>query len=96
MPACRIEPGGRSNRPAGLHPGQLCAETGAGTLSAMIDKCHHIIRVPTHFYLNVQIAGAVVMYDRIQSFGKFEDRPVMPGEIRAQAQAISPSGKGNN
>ncbi len=51
-----------------------------GTLSeAMLDKCDHIIRVPTHFCLNVQIAGAVVMYDRIQSFSKFEDRPVMPG-----------------
>jgi len=64
-----------------------------GTLSeAMLDKCNHIIRVPTHFCLNVQIAGAVVMYDRMQSFGKFEDRPVMPGgSPRRKRKAISPS-----
>ena len=64
-----------------------------GTLSeAMLDKCDHIIRVPTHFCLNVQIAGAVVMYDRMQSFGKFEDRPVMPGgSPRRKRKAISTS-----
>ena len=62
----------------------------------MIDKCDHIIRVPTHFCLNVQIAGAVVMYDRMQSFGKFEDRPVMPGGIRAASAKPSPHpSKGN-
>lgn len=51
-----------------------------GALSpAMRDKCHHIIRIPTRFCINVQIAGAVVMYDRLQTLGRFEDRPVMPG-----------------
>ena len=51
-----------------------------GDLSpAMRTKCAHIIRIPTRFCVNVQIAGAIVMYDRLQSMGKFADRPIMPG-----------------
>lgn len=51
-----------------------------GDLSdAMRRKCDHIIRIPTKFCINVQIAGAVVMYDRLQTLGRFADRPVMPG-----------------
>lgn len=42
-------------------------------------KCDHIIRIPTRFCINVQIAGAIVMYDRLKTLGQFEDRPVMPG-----------------
>jgi hypothetical protein len=45
----------------------------------MSEKCAHIIRIPTRFCVNVQIAGAIVMYDRLQSLGQFADRPVMPG-----------------
>lgn len=51
-----------------------------GTLSApLLERCDHVVRIPTRFCLNVQIAGAVVMYDRLQSLGRYEDRPVMPG-----------------
>ncbi len=51
-----------------------------GDLSAaMRTRCDHLIRIPTRFCLNVQIAGAVVMYDRLQTLGRFRDRPLMPG-----------------
>ena len=51
-----------------------------GDLSpAMRGKCDHIIRIPTRFCVNVQIAGAIVMYDRLQTLGQFTDRPIMPG-----------------
>jgi tRNA G18 (ribose-2'-O)-methylase SpoU len=51
-----------------------------GDLSpALREKCDHIIRIPTRFCVNVQIAGAIVMYDRLQSMGQFEPRPLMPG-----------------
>ena len=51
-----------------------------GVLSeALRAKCDHIIRIPTRFCINVQIAGAIVMYDRLRTLGQFEDRPVMPG-----------------
>jgi len=51
-----------------------------GDLSAaMRAKCAHMIRIPTRFCVNVQIAGAIVMYDRVQTLGRFEPRPIMPG-----------------
>lgn len=51
-----------------------------GDLSAtMRAKCDHLIRIPTRFCVNVQIAGAIVMYDRLQSLGQFSARPIMPG-----------------
>lgn len=55
-----------------------------GELSpALRAKCRHIIRIPTKFCINVQIAGAIIMYDRLQSLGQFKDRPVMPGGPQA-------------
>ena len=35
--------------------------------------------MPTKFCLNVQIAGAIVMYDRIKSLGTFTKKPDLPG-----------------
>jgi len=51
-----------------------------GNLSdAMIEKCDHVIKIPTKFCINVGIAAAVVMYDRVQSLGNYPARPVRPG-----------------
>lgn len=51
-----------------------------GSLSQeMIARCDHLIRIPTKFCINVQIAGAVVMYDRLRSLGSFAPRALMPG-----------------
>ena len=41
-----------------------------------------IIRGIPRFCVNVQIAGAIVMYDRLQTLGRFADRPVMPGGLQ--------------
>jgi tRNA(Leu) C34 or U34 (ribose-2'-O)-methylase TrmL len=42
-----------------------------GSLSnETLKKSDHIIRIPSKFSLNVAIAGAIVMYDRIKTFGK--------------------------
>lgn len=42
-----------------------------GTLSPeMLEKCAAVVRIPTRFCLNVQIAGAVVMYDRLITLGR--------------------------
>lgn len=46
---------------------------------ALVARCDHIIRIPTKFCLNVGIAGALVMYDRMISTRRFAARPVMPG-----------------
>ncbi len=48
----------------------------------MLAKCDHVVKIPTRFCINVSLAGALVMYDRIRSMGGFRDRPVMPGGPR--------------
>jgi tRNA G18 (ribose-2'-O)-methylase SpoU len=42
-------------------------------------RCTHIIRIPTRFCINVSLAGALVMYDRMLSMGNWPARPVRPG-----------------
>ncbi|WP_417783300.1 RNA methyltransferase [Terasakiella pusilla] len=46
---------------------------------AIIERCDHIIKIPMKFCINVGTAGALVMYDRVQSMGRFADRPVRAG-----------------
>ena len=51
-----------------------------GTLSNdMLAKCDHVVKIPTRFCINVATAGAIIMYDRVRSSGKFACRPVKPG-----------------
>lgn len=42
-------------------------------------QCDHIIKIPMKFCVNVGVAGALVMYDRMLSMGRFAERPVKPG-----------------
>jgi len=44
-----------------------------------LERCDHIIKIPMKFCINVGTAGALVMYDRVQSMGRFADRPVRAG-----------------
>lgn len=51
-----------------------------GNLSdEMQAKCQHIVKIPTKFCVNVSLAGALVMYDRMISLGRFAERPVRAG-----------------
>ena len=51
-----------------------------GSLSKkLLEKCDHVVRIPTRFCLNVGIAGAIVMYDRLKSIGHFSAKPTRPG-----------------
>lgn len=51
-----------------------------GNLSDEIQsQCHHIVKIPMSFCVNVGVAAAIVMYDRMLCMGKFAERPVMPG-----------------
>lgn len=51
-----------------------------GHLSEEIQaQCDHIIKIPMKFCVNVGVAGALVMYDRMLSMGRFAERPVKPG-----------------
>ena len=51
-----------------------------GSLSPEVtEKCEFIVKIPTLFCLNVATAGAIIMYDRVQSMGRFTERPVRAG-----------------
>jgi tRNA G18 (ribose-2'-O)-methylase SpoU len=39
-------------------------------------RCEHLVRIPAGFSLNVATAGAIIMYDRLRSLGRFGARPV--------------------
>ena len=45
----------------------------------MLERCQHVVKIPTKFCLNVSLAGALVMYDRMASMGGYPERPIMPG-----------------
>ena len=46
---------------------------------ALRRRCRFVIKIPSRFCINVATAGAIVMYDRIISLGRFPGRPVMAG-----------------
>ena len=51
-----------------------------GTLTPeLAARCQHLVRIPSAFSLNVATAGAIVMYDRLRSLGRFGSRPVAAG-----------------
>jgi len=37
------------------------------------------VKIPTRFCINLAVAGAIVMYDRMLSQGRFAPRPVRSG-----------------
>lgn len=45
----------------------------------MLSQCDHVVKIPTRFCINVSLAGALVMYDRLISLGGYGPRPIMPG-----------------
>ena len=53
-----------------------------GSLSqALVARCDHIVKIPTSFCVNVAMAGAIVMYDRVKSLGTFPPPPVRAGGL---------------
>ena len=46
---------------------------------ALLARCDHVVKIPTRFCINVALAGALVMYDRMISLGRFAERPVRAG-----------------
>jgi tRNA G18 (ribose-2'-O)-methylase SpoU len=51
-----------------------------GSLSPEATKlCEFVVKIPTKFCVNVALAGGLVMYDRVLSFGRHAPRPVGAG-----------------
>jgi tRNA G18 (ribose-2'-O)-methylase SpoU len=68
--------------PSFRHPRRAAYVLGPerGSLSPELTAlCDHVVRIPTKFCINVGFAGALVMYDRTLSLGRFAGRPVHPG-----------------
>jgi hypothetical protein len=68
--------------PSFRHPLQAAYVLGPerGTLSPeLVARCDHLVRIPTRFCVNLAMAGAIVMYDRVRSLGRFAPRSVGEG-----------------
>jgi tRNA G18 (ribose-2'-O)-methylase SpoU len=51
-----------------------------GSLSPeLLARCDYTVKIPTRFCVNVAMAGAIVMYDRVLSLAQFAARPVSAG-----------------
>ncbi|GAB4523568.1 MAG: RNA methyltransferase [Amphiplicatus sp.] len=50
-------------------------------------RCRHLVKIPTRFCVNLSVAAALVMYDRMLSFGGFAPRPVSAGGTAPVGQA---------
>ncbi|MGI9525133.1 MAG: RNA methyltransferase [Hyphomicrobiaceae bacterium] len=68
--------------PSFKHPLQAAYVLGPerGTLSeSLLERCSYTVRIPSRFCINVAMAGAIVMYDRVRSMARFAERPVHEG-----------------
>lgn len=68
--------------PSFTHPPAAAYVLGAeqDSLSpALVERCDFIVKIPTRFCVNVSVAAALVMYDRMISLGRFAERPVRVG-----------------
>lgn len=68
--------------PSFRHPTRAAYVLGPemGNLSAPLQsRCDHIIKIPMKFCVNVGVAGALIMYDRMLSMRRFAPRPVKAG-----------------
>lgn len=65
----------------------------AGLSPALLARCRHVVRIPTRFSLNLAVAGALVLYDRLLQHGRFAERPVGAGGPHAAPPV--PTGHGH-
>jgi len=68
--------------PSFRHPHQAAYILGPerGNLSqTVLERCNYTVKIPTKFCLNVGLAGAIAMYDRMITLGRFSERPVSSG-----------------
>jgi tRNA G18 (ribose-2'-O)-methylase SpoU len=63
----------------------------AGLSAALLRRCDHVVRIPTRFALNLAVAGALVLYDRLLQRGRFAERPV---GSRGAVQTLPATGHG--
>lgn len=68
--------------PSFTHPERAAYVLGPerGSLSPeLVARCEHVVKIPMKFCVNVGVAGAILMYDRLMTRGRFAPRPPAPG-----------------
>jgi tRNA G18 (ribose-2'-O)-methylase SpoU len=68
--------------PSFRHPRQAAYVLGAereGLSAELQSRCDYVVRIPSRFSVNLGVAGALVMYDRLLSLGRHAPRPVAEG-----------------
>ncbi|ABC24166.1 RNA methyltransferase [Rhodospirillum rubrum] len=68
--------------PSFRHPSCAAYVLGAerhGLSPAMLARCDHVVKIPMRFSINLGMAGAIVLYDRLITVGRFAPRPVRSG-----------------
>ena len=68
--------------PSFRHPLRAAYVFGAERMSlspGMLARCRYVVRIPTRFSINVGMAGAIVLYDRMLTLGRYAPRPVGAG-----------------
>jgi tRNA G18 (ribose-2'-O)-methylase SpoU len=69
------------------HPTRAAYVFGAERYSLspeVLAACEFVVKIPTRFSINVGMAGAITLYDRLLTMGQFGDRPVKAGGSGAQ------------
>ncbi|MEI7791432.1 MAG: RNA methyltransferase [Alphaproteobacteria bacterium] len=64
------------------HPSRAAYVFGAERYSLspqMLSLCEFVVKIPTRFSINVGMAGAIVLYDRLVNLGGYGGRPITPG-----------------
>ncbi len=68
--------------PSFRHPRRAAYVLGperGGLSPELVARCRHVVKIPTRFSINLSLAGALVMYDRLISLGRFAPRPGRAG-----------------
>lgn len=68
--------------PSFRHPRRAAYLVGSerrGLGEAAVERCDHVVRIPTRFSVNLAVAAAIVLYDRMVCLGRFAERPVRVG-----------------
>ena len=68
--------------PSFRHPRQAAYVLGAereGLSADLQALCDYVVKIPARFSVNLGVAGALIMYDRMLSLGRHAPRPVAEG-----------------
>ena len=68
--------------PSFRHPRQAAYILGAereGLSAELQSRCDYVVKIPTAFSVNLGVAGALIMYDRLLTLGRHASRPVAAG-----------------